>query len=570
MTNVIPRDGEYVGILTTESSSFGKRTSGRRDARLRPGRGRRGEVPVQKENQQAGAMRTPRLQPCYKISVSQLPAALRAALPRWARCGIEQGEDHTESRAELPRRTRCCFVQPYVTVGETNEVVEWSPDSSCIAPAYYKVAATPDALRAAALIKVLEEDALALAREIVNAEAPSHDIRVAPAYFLTEGMRAMMAPGVSFPDDLIAQEAPFPSRTSIARGEHVALSEHLSHMRIEELPLSDGTVARLKQAGVTTLGMLLELEENQLGEYLEDEMLWEVYVALLAQRMLPTPSGALPAARPDIPSHHPIFEEFYFYSSGVSYEDEEQGQLILVHASVLLDRLTDERSGPVHTVWLTHKQIGQSLCWERELEHLDTHELRSRVNAHAIASGAHPPMVLPRDEIAPGRRRRQQELEEQYNLVPLKHEMFVSREDLDTAEMEHKSPTATVLSVLERYLQNPGIQPIGQSLSVRILKDMQHWIREDRKRQRKVLPSPASPTIVKHQDYRWETRDKSGGVVALPVLTGYRLLIGVLATTPVPAELILKPRQGKPQCTAPARPIGSCRTPHYVQLADIA
>src|ERR1700694_3213488 len=98
MANVIPdvkKDGGYAGILPAESSSHlfqaspdelslpaertsfqathRKQASGRRDARIRPGRGHWHEAPEQKENQPAAAMRPPRVQPCYKISVSQLP-----------------------------------------------------------------------------------------------------------------------------------------------------------------------------------------------------------------------------------------------------------------------------------------------------------------------------------------------------------------------------------------------------------------------------------------------------------------------------------------------------------------
>ncbi len=153
--------------------------------------------------------------------------------------------------------------------------------------------------------------------------------------------------------------------------------------------------------------------------------------------------------------------------------------------------------------------------------------------------------------------------------------MFVSKEDLDEGDRRGESPTKTVLRVLARYQEHPHEQPQAYRLEPSHLHEMQDWIGEDRRRQFAELPHPAYPTIVKHQVYvlrRRAAQDKTGKVSMqdVPELIGYRLIIGVLATTPVPSELIVEPRRDKPHRVAPERPITPCRTPRYVPLANAA
>ncbi len=455
-----------------------KQTPGRHDTRQRSRRGHLRTVTVSQLQPQEQSISHGTLpQFCYKVPVAHLPFSLRAELPRWARCGIEQAEDNTTTRSELPRRTRYCYMQS-LTLGETGELVEWKPESSSVVPNCYRVAVTPDELSAAPFIAVDQQEAQALVRELVNAAAPSPLIRVAPTYFLTEEMRAMIAPEVSFPD-----------------------------------------------------------EGNSLM---------------------------------------PVSSVFYFYPTGTTYDDEQLGRLYLVHAALFVDRLNGCRSGPVETLWLTRKQIGQSLIWERELERLDTHELRVRVNAHAVARGATPPSVVSPDERGWQRRQEEHEQEEQYNLVPLKDEVFVSEADLNDGYRRGEALAKTVLRVMERYLEHPQEQPLAYRLEYAQLTRMRYWLKQDRRRQFTELPHPAKPTIIKHpvlvvtRQQEWNEQASKIGSKDVTELIGYRLIVGVMATTPVPRALIVEPRRDKPIFQAPTRPIQPCRTPNYVPLANVA
>ena len=503
------------------------------------------------------ALCPPHLQACYQVPVSRLPLVLREALPRWARCADEH--------EALPRRTRSCFVQPLVAL-PTGELVEWRPASAGGPPDHFKVAATPDALATASLIEVDEQEACALVREIVSAATPSPAIRAAPAYFLTDEMRAMIAPGVSFPDSIISPDTTPPRSSATPQSQQVVIPQSLVQRRVETLDVSARTVAQLKQADVTTLGHLLEMEEDELTRLLDAESLGEVSIALIAQRLLPTGLGRISAVEP-------VFKQFYFVPSDVVYEDKEWGTLVMGYVSVLADRLTDARSGPVDTIWLSQQQVEQAMPWEHEFEALESYEVQLRVNAYAMACGATPPHLVLPDEAA--RERKEQELEEQYCLAPIRYEVFVSNEDLDEGNRRHESPVKTVLRVLERYQEHPEAQPVAYRIEPSQLHEMQYWIGEDRRRQFAELPHPAYPTIVKHQVYvlrRQRVQDMAGRITTqdVPELMGYRLIIGVLATTPVPNELIVEPRRGKPQCTAPERPIKPIRTPNYVPMQHAA
>jgi len=215
------------------------------------------------------------------------------------------------------------------------------------------------------------------------------------------------------------------------------------------------------------------------------------------------------------------------------------------------------------------------MLWERELERLDTHELRVRVNAHAAARGATQPSVVPSDEAAQEQKRREYELEEQYNLVPFRDGVFVSEADFNDGYRRGEALVKTVLRVLERYQEHPQEQLVAYRLSTEQLQDMHSWLKRDRKRQFRELPHPANPTIVEHPVYiqRTQKRQNQQGqtvIQPLPELIGYRLIIGVLATTPVPGDLIVEPQRGKPTFQAPDRPIKACRIPNYVLLAHVA
>ncbi len=529
------------------STCYAVSTPARRDRRLRPGRGclrdATAHVPLQ-------AMSTPALHACYQVPVSQLPLILRMQLPRWARCA-----DDADERKALPRRTRICYISAYVTLQTNNELVEWRPEQTQATPDHVKVAATPGMLTTASLIEVSAQDAETLVRALVHAETPS-PIRVAPASFLTADMRSMIAPGVSYPITLLdtppaRRSSPTPHR------QQVTIPHSIAQLRVDALDVSAQTTACLKQAGVTTLGHVLELEEDALKALLGEEGLWEVSVALEAYGILPTLSDELPL--------QPVFEEFYFSPSDILYEDDEQGMLVMVYTSVFADRLTGERSGPVDTLWISKQQVEQSLPWDPHLERLDSYEVRLRVHEHTIAQGAQPLRPVSSDETEQEGQRKPRNLEGQYHLVPFKDEVFVSKEDLDERKKRRESPIKTVLRVLKRYQQCPEEQPVAYRLSSSQLQDMHYWITEDRKRQFRELPRPAS-TIVKHPIYvqrRQQAQD-------VPEIIGYRLIIGVLANTPVPAAFVVQPRRGKPTFQAPLRPIVPCRMPRYISIQAVA
>lgn len=547
--------------------------AGRRDNRRRPGRGKlRHQAPPQAQPQELRISSSALFGPCYKVPVARLPLALRVTLPRWARCGIEQAEDNQFSREELPRRTRYCYVQP-LTRGETGELTEWWPEPASGAPSHYRVAGTSDALRAASFIEVDEQEAQALVRELVNAAVPSPLIRVAPAFFLTQEMRAMIAPAIAFPDEFTVKNAAH-TRVSLRQGNQVAIPKPVALMGIEHLSLSVKTHSCLQRAGITTVGALLELEEERLGTILNRESLWELYTAVFAKEVLPTPTGRIPAEQSDEGlSPRPVYENFFYYPTGTTYDDEERGRLYLVYAALFVDRLDGSRSGPVETLWLTRAQIGQSLIWERELERLDALSLQMRVTNHAVARGAVLPCVIPPDEAARERTRWAYELEEQYNLVRLRSELFVSSEDLDEADRQGEPPVKTALRVLERYQEHPEEQPVAYRLCAEQLQEMHHWIKRDRKRQFSELPHPAYPTIIERPvivQRMQKIRQGQAVLESVPELIGYSFIIGLLATTPVPGELIVKPRLGKPTFQAPKRPIEPRRTPNYVPLAIVA
>jgi len=574
--------------------------TGRHDNRRRPGRGKpRGSTLRQPQPQQEQPISSG--SPfgfCYKVPVAQLPPALRMELPRWARCGIEQGEENKTSREELPRRTRFCYVRPF-TLGETGKLVEWQPNSGGDVPSHYKVAVTPDEVHRAPFIEVDVREAQALMCELVNAAAPSPVIRVAPSCFLTGDMQAMIAPGVSFPDECTVLEHASDTRASLIRGNQVAIPRRVAQMRIEYLSLSAKTHSCLRQAGIATMGAFLELEEERLGSILDQESLWEIYTAACTKGVLPTPNGILPAEQQgEGIDPTPVFEEFYYYTTGTTSVLRQRGRpdelLYLVHAALFVDRLDGSRNGPVETLWLTSSHIEQSLIWQRELERLERLELRTRVTQYAVSHGAVLPQKRQAEDLTLKHKHLVLEVEEQYNLVPLRSEnkqdapleLFISEADLKATEKEHLSPPSIVIRILEQYLEHPHAQPAVHRLEVNMLDDLLFWLREDRKQLRQLnaawkrqfpgQPHPAEPSIVMHEEYAihkykvWNEATGRNEVREITERVGYRLIIGVLARTRVPSDLIVEPQLTKAAFPAPERPILPSRTPNYVPIQQAA
>jgi hypothetical protein len=557
--------------------------TGRHDNRRRPGRGKLRTAAPEKLRIAAGAQSGF----CYKVRVAQLPDALRMTLPRWTRGAIEQDKENKTNRSELPRRAHYCYIQAFA-VGEPGELVEWRPDSAGTAPRYYRAAATPDALRSAALIELDPQQAQALLSELVNPATPSPTVRVAPAFFLTSAMRTMIAPGVAFPDAFAVPEHAASRRVSLDQGNQVPIPRRIAGMRIERLPLSEKTLACLQLSGVTTVGALLELEEERLGALLDREGLWELSTAVAAYGLLPTPAGLLPPEHAQSSEPAPICEVFYFYATGTTYDDPERGRLYLVRAALFVDRLDGSRSGPVETIWLTRAQIGQSLLWHRGLEQLEVVELRTQVTMHAVARGATLPHFKGSEDQREERKRQMVEMEERYNRVPLKDpvrsneqkeiplELYISNEDLAEAKAHRETETAMILRVVERYIKHPALQPIGSCLSRRLLEDIHYWIGEDQ-RKRRELPSRTATKIshrgslVMHKVYvyhKQSIQDRLTGKIEIqdvPEHTGYKVIIGLLTLTGVDDELVVHPRPQQPgECKGP-QPLVH-RTPNYVPI----
>src|SRR5260370_1363057 len=105
----------------------------------------------------------------------------------------------------------------------------------------------------------------------------------------------MIAPGISFPYSMQLSEKAFPRRVSLERGQQVAIPKPIARMHVEQLKLSEKTLHLLKEAKLTTLGKLLEVEQERLIELLDARSLWELSAALFSQKALPICSRAFSA-----------------------------------------------------------------------------------------------------------------------------------------------------------------------------------------------------------------------------------------------------------------------------------
>lgn len=662
----------------------------RRIHRQRPGRGKMrivgSDIPLAQEE---GSVRT-----CYLVNSTELPFALRKG---------------------LPQRVRSCFVQPFSLRQETQTLVAWQPlgdDGRPTAyPDHYRVGTTQDELASSPIIKVTADTSSQatlvspdggasialvddnepclrrLAETLVNPITPAYRIKVAPASILTDEMRELLAPGISFPGTS-QKAAPCPRRVSLEHGQQVRIPVKIAHTLVQDLALSTTTLASLEQAKIATLGQFLEIEEEVLVEFLSRESLWEMYVVIAESGALPadaglpshfpedappqertirelpqferafrlservmcelddatvqevcpkqvrerqgvlqvkgavdeewvTPkrcwvplkrseqmhnertqrtkprvlpaTGFLPAEPPDLSNiGEPVFEEIYYSLTGTTYEDAELGRLHLASVTALADRLDGRQTGSIQTVWLSEKHVAQSMNWDRKMKQLDNHELRVQVNAYAQQHGAEPSAMLPPEDMAMARQRLQEQAEEAYNRVPVRSpfsgvsplQLFVSCEELDEAGKGKTPPIETVLKVLERYMKSPMAMPPGEELPFHFLEGLYSCIKEDQRQVQRFnetwsrlfpgQPYPLTRSLAYEKAYmtrstwEWEDEQKKRKVEKeVTELIGYRFIIGILRTVPIPSRFVIEPRRGKPILKAPG-PITHTRTPNYV------
>lgn len=437
----------------------------RRDNRRRSGRGNRSWRLVDEPHFQP----TTTLRLSYELAVRDVPWTLRDDLPAWARGGSD------EEPVSLSRR---CYVQLYILDAETNQLVAWDPtmsqaDDEALLPDHGKIALETTALADAPVYRLSADEASMLAERMVQPERSAHVTFVAPASFLPEELRTMIAPELS----------------------HVVSAE---------------TAA---------------IEPEQ-----------------------------------------PLFQEVYYELSGLTYDDRERGRLYLAYVATLVDRLSGRQTGPVQVVWLTRKQIRQSLRWDASMKQLDTHELQVQVNAHARERGADLPQVPSREEAATKKHHHQHQAEELYNRVPLRDpysgaknpkalELFVS--DLDVAEFHHRSPRSAMRQILERYMKHPQLLPAGEhQLTAKQIRDVRAALQEDQQQVRqlnetwaRLFPGnhhPDTRAFVFHPAYTvrtktvWDERKRKYVTEQAQEHIGYRVIIGVLATVSVPKELKLE------------------------------
>lgn len=635
---------ELLEVFPGESYLESIQSSRRRDRRQRHGRGKLRHVA-------SSAPITKASRVSYKVRFALLPDALRAALPRKAHYPEIQPEP-------IPLFAHYCYIQAF-SLNEANELVEWRPEQAQgTLPDHFRVAWSPDELTDADIFKVepaqgtpctlqspdesasldlsddTEQRLRALAEALTNPALTNSPTFVAPAYFLAgpddlddTSLQQMIAPGVSFPYAMQLEDQAFPRRVSLEHGQQVAIPKPVARMRVDDLKLSEKTLRLLKEAKLTTLGKLLEVEHERLVELLDASGLWELSVALFSQKALPICSKTFCAVGIDTASKkqnakdeapekltlppasgivaaelgenddlgRPAHEKVYLQLSTVTYDDTERGKLTLAYASPFVNRFEGVRSGQVDTIWLTQKQIHQLMPWSREFERLDSLEARMRVSEYAVARGARPPEVKPADEEAQERDQQLQILEAKYNVVPLKDlnrprtedgkerpmELYISNEDMADAKAKRESETAMVLHVLERYRSYPASQPAGQRFSKRQLEDLCYWLEQDlQERQALALSSklsvqiPCRSALVRRKEYVYQKQQVYNGetekweVQNVPAHVGYYVIIGVLALTKLPEELIVRPTPQKPgECTP--KPL-VYRTPNFVPIEERA
>ncbi len=312
--------------------------------------------PAEDELERRASMRPLRL--CFEVSVSCLPL---------------------KYRDRISRRQRTCWVE--------------TPEPSSVRPGYFltRIGSTPDKVRAKGPVFLTEQEAAALVPVV---EASSPIIKVAPAFLLPEDVRRAIFPGIARPADLWgspseqlgaqdAQRADQPPATGTP--VKVPVPEHLSCMPIKRLELSLALEGRLRLAGITRVGQLLELQEESFRALsIGDRGMREIARRLEAVHALPSREAL-------------VYEECYLHITDLWYTDEQQDTWCMAYVSVFPDRLSGWRSGPVYTVWLLQQHVDLAMDWDRSLSSLDTHTLRVRVNEHVREQGAvAPPLRAPK------------------------------------------------------------------------------------------------------------------------------------------------------------------------------
>jgi hypothetical protein len=267
-----------------------------------------------------------------------------------------------------------------------------TPVPSTIRPGYFlvRIGSTPEQLRDKRPVEVSEEEATRLS-PVSQVKAPN--IKVAPAFLLPEPLRRVISSGVSRPMTLrewegqpptiTPQEAqgkmPESPQTGASPSPSVPIPQHIMRMPIERLGLSLPLAHRLKLAGITRVGQLLEMQGDAIGALsIGAEGLQDIACCLQAVKALPSTEAQ-------------VYDEVYLAVTDQCYTDEQGEKFRMVHASAFPDRLPGEgmRSGAVYTLWMLQEHLDQAMDWDREhFSHLDTHTLRVMINEHARKQGA--------------------------------------------------------------------------------------------------------------------------------------------------------------------------------------
>ena len=319
------------------------------------------EPPVEREPAEAELERRASrqtLRVCFEVSVSCLPL---------------------KYRDRFSRRQRTCWVE--------------TPEPSSVRPGYFltRIGSTPDKVRAKGPVFLTEQEAAVL---VPVAEASSPIIKVAPAFLLPEDVRRAVFPGIAHPADLWGSPSEQLGAHDAQRADQqaatgtsvkVPVPEHLSHLPIKRLELSLALEGRLRLAGITRVGQLLEMQEESFRALsIGDRGMREIARRLEAVQALPSREAL-------------VYEECYLHISALRYTDEQQDTWCMAYVSVFPDRLSGWRSGPVYTVWLLQQHVDLAMNWDRSLSSLDTHTLRVRVNEHVREQGAvAPPLRAPK------------------------------------------------------------------------------------------------------------------------------------------------------------------------------
>jgi len=299
---------------------------------------------------------------CYEVSVSCLP---------------------TKYRDRISRHQRTCWVE--------------TPVPSSIRPGYFltRIGSTPDQLRDKRPVFVTETEAAAL---VSVSQAPALAIKVAPAFLLPQDIQRAIFPGIARPTDLCEFAWEQPGRQNEKRAGKtlatdtpmkVPIPEHLCRLSIQQLGLPHALEGRLKLAGITRVGPLLEMGEDSFRALsIDDNGMLEITRRLQSLQALPSREAL-------------VYEECYLHITDITSIDEQQDHWRMVYVSVFPDRLSGWRSGPVYTVWLRQQHVDLAMDWDRSLLSLDTHTLRVSVNEYVREHGAvAPPLRTPKPKHA--------------------------------------------------------------------------------------------------------------------------------------------------------------------------